>query len=209
MGLKLLLLLICSVFVSMFFATNVSAQYIAPQLKQPSSQINLNKQVKNPQNGQFVENLNFNDYRFLPEQEVIFKLEVRNSGQVDLNNIQIKDKVPDFVDFISGPGNFDNNTKTLNFTIDRLKPGESKAYELTAKIKKEAELPANMGTCLTNFAEARMNELVSQDTAVFCVETRVLGVTRELPKTGMASSVAVVLASSSLLVTSLYLLRRN
>lgn len=206
MGLKIFVL--CWISLLAIMPKNTYAQYIAPAEAKPVSQISINKLVKNPQTGLFVENLNFNDPRFLPEQEASFRLEVRNSGQTELANIQIKDKLPDFVEFVSGPGIFDPSSQMLNFTIDKLRGGESKAYELKVRVKKADSLPANTATCITNFAEGRVNELVSQDTAVFCIETRVLGVTRELPVTGVSNSIPLFLSSIFLLATSFFILRK-
>lgn len=208
MGLKIFVLCWISLLLIIIMPKKSYAQYIAPAEVKPVGQISINKLVKNLQTGLFVENLSFSDPRFLPEQEVSFRLEVRNSGQIELTNVQIKDKLPDFVEFVAGPGSFDPSSQTLNFTIDRLRGGETKAYELKVRVKKAESLPVNIATCITNFAESRVNELVSQDTAVFCIETRVLGVTRELPVTGVSNSIPLFLSSIFLLATSFFILRK-
>lgn len=183
---------------------SVYAQYLPSKGVPTVSNIVLNKQVKNPSNGQFVENLNANDYKFLAGQEISFKLEIRNTGQTDLNNVQVKDRLPDQLNFVSGPGKFDQSSRTLNFTIDKLSPGESKTFEIKAKVND----PLTMTTCLTNYAEVRVNELFAQDNAVFCIESKILGTTTtELPKTGPTENMLMLLGSTGFLILGIYLFR--
>lgn len=192
-----------------FAPTSALADYFVPQGGgQPVAQLVLNKMVKNPQNGQYVENLTITDAHFLPEQEVTFRIEVRNAGGNELKNVNVKDKLPDFVDFVSGPGNFDNKDRSLNFVIDRLGPGESKTFELKTKVRAEKALPNNQLTCLTNLAQASVNQIFTQDTSVFCIETQVLGVAKELPKTGIGTTVLTFVGSIMLLGLSLVLFKK-
>jgi uncharacterized repeat protein (TIGR01451 family)/LPXTG-motif cell wall-anchored protein len=208
MGLKTTLTILALMMVALISAPTTFAQYVAPPPQQLSKQLNLNKQVKHPENGQYVENLQFGDVRFLPEQEISFKIEVKNNGQTELTNIQVKDTLPNFLDFVSGPGNYDASSRTLNFTVDKLRQGESKSYEVKAKVKNAEELQANMATCITNFAEARVDELVSQDTAALCIESRVLGITRELPKTGSEGPILMLMLSFVTFAGSVFLYRQ-
>lgn len=189
----------------------VNAQYLAPQKAQPISKLEVKKFVKTPQltkgaAQEYKESAEAQNQRFSPSSEVEFKIEVKNTGQTELNNIQVRDPLPQYLVFISGPGNFDQKTNTLNITVDKLRPGESVVREFKAKFKGNADLPAGV-TCHSNVAEARVNELFSQGRAVFCVENRVLGVTSELPKTGPAEN-AIAFVSFGFLLTSLFIFRR-
>lgn len=189
---------------------NTLADYFVPLGKaQPVSQLVLNKQVQNPSNGLFVENLTVTDAHFLPGQEVVFRIELRNAGGEELKNINVKDVLPDFVDFVSGPGNFDQGSRSLNFLVDRLGTGESKTYDLKAKVRAAVNLPNNQLTCLTNLAQASVGQIFTQDTAVFCIETQVLGVTRELPITGPANTGLTAIVSTASLLMSIYLYRKS
>lgn len=189
----------------------VHAQYLAPQKAQPVSKLEVKKYVKTPaitKGGaqEYKESAEAANQRFSPGSEVEFKVEVKNTGQTELNNIQVRDPLPQYLEFVSGPGNFDQKTKTLNFTIDKLRAGESVTREFKAKLKGNADLPAGV-TCHTNVAEGRVNELFSQGRAVFCVENKVLGAATELPKTGPAEN-ALVLMSFTLLSASMYMFKR-
>lgn len=203
---KLLFLSILSLFL---VAQPVNAQYVVTTPPPKIQKLFLNKWVFNPVNNSFVDNLSISDTHFLAGQIVTFKVEVKNTGDNTLQNVAVKDKLPDFVEFNSGPGTFDASTKTLNFNIDRLEPGESKAYEIKVRIKPENLLPQNQSTCITNFAEARANDLMSQDTAVFCIESKILAPVQELPKTGPAQTSAVFLGSIAFLSLAFFLYKRG
>lgn len=207
---KKILSILLILFVLGISPKNLFADYFVPQgLGQAVSQLVLNKQVKNPQNGLFVENLTVTDAHFLAGQEVTFRIEVRNTGGNELKGINVKDKIPDFVDFVSGPGNFDENNRTINFLVDKLGPGESKTYEFIVKVRAQSNLPNNQLTCLTNLAQASVDQIFTQDTSVFCIENQVLGVTQEIPKTGPANTGLILLVSSISLLMSILLFRKS
>lgn len=161
----------------------------------PSGQLSLDKKIQNPKNGEWVETLNANDITFISNQEVSFRVEVKNTGSTNLTNVSVKDQLPDFVIFTSGTGSFDTNTKTLSWTIDNLNAGEFKQFFIKAKVKSQSELPQATITCLTNFSQASKDNLQAQDTAGFCLQTPVLtkvlpapakvAPVEELPKTGL------------------------
>lgn len=174
----------------------------------PSPNLNIEKFVKNPSTGQFVENLEASNPHFLADQKIIFRLKITNNSNSELTNIEIKDKFPDFTDFISGPGKFDQNTKTLTFSIDKLKPGEFREYEITGKIKPKSALSSNDLSCVTNYSEAKSGGQFSSDTSVYCIENQILAPVQELPKTGPASAILVLLGSSALLATSAFLYKK-
>lgn len=154
----------------------------------PSGQLAIDKKIQNPKNGEWVETLNANDITYVADQEVNFRIEVKNTGDTNLSSVLVQDKLPDFVTSTSNIGSFDTNTKTLSWTIDNLNAGEFKMFFIKAKIKAQSELPQSAITCLTNFSQASKDNLLAQDTAGFCLQTpntaKVLPV-EELPKTGL------------------------
>lgn len=178
-----------SIFIFFFNVNIANASY--GEEKPPTPRITIEKWVWNPGSNSFVENLSVNQFLFLPGQEVTFKVEVKNNGNKDLDNVEINDKLPNEVNFVSGPGTFDKDKNVVSFKIDKLFVNESKAYELKAKIKDADSLPSNV-FCTTNLVEVRADNMVSQDTASFCAEKKVLGVVKELPKTGPDSLVMML-----------------
>src|SRR3989338_9803543 len=103
----------------------------------------INKTVQNPQTGAFLDNLNINDPKFTPSSNVTFHITVTNTGGSTINKTTVKDTLPGFVSFVSGPGSFDSNTKVLTFDIGNLKAGESRTFTVAAKVADEKQLPSD------------------------------------------------------------------
>ncbi len=184
--------------VFLFFVSINIANASYGEEQPPRSRIMIEKWIWNPGSNSFVENLSVNQFLFLPDQDVTFKVEVKNHGNKDLDNVEVNDNLPNEVWFVSGPGDYNKDKHTLTFKIDKLKAGESKAYEVKAKINSADHLPSNV-FCTSNLAEVRAENMVSQDTTSFCAQKKVLGVVKELPKTGPGTLVmmlAITVASS-------------
>lgn len=160
-----------------------------------AGQIMVNKQTKDPKTGKVAKSLTFQ-----PGNEVVFRIEVTNTGGIALKNIQVADKLPVNLNFVSGPGTFDQTNQTLNFNIDNLFVGETKPFEVKTTLKSAKDMVKTQEGCLTNTATARTGELFSTSSSQVCLN--VLGVTQELPKTGPREVLWVVLASISLFLIS-------
>lgn len=143
----------------------------------PSVNIAINKQVAHPQTGSFVDNVGVNDPKFSVEQTVTFHLVVTNVGNSAIAQVVVHDVFPQFVNFVSGPGSFDTNSKTLTFEVTSLQVGESRTFIVQGKVVPENQLPSDLGTaCVTNQSSATSNTgQVASDNAQFCIQRRVLG----------------------------------
>lgn len=132
----------------------------------------VNKTVQNPQTGQFVDNLGTNDPKYSPNQTVTFQISITNTGSTVVPQIVAKDVLPGFVTFVSGPGNFDNNTKTLTFLTFNLNPNETRNFTFQAKVVDINQLPASeMITCVVNQAMITATDTSStQDNSQFCIQ---------------------------------------
>lgn len=204
---KILLTIVLAIIVFIFPSISYASYFLQPA--QPAGNLVLNKTVRNPQSGQFVDNLFNNDPHFLPEQEVTYRIEIRNNTQSELNNIQVQDKLPNELNFLVGPGNFDPNTRTLTFAVDRLASGETKSFEIKGKVKPANELTAVPLNCeVKNTATAVIGKAPAQDTSLICIETKVLGVVQELPKTGPGNTL-VWIGSFLMLFMSLIFLKKS
>lgn len=130
----------------------------------------VNKMVQNPQTGQFVDNLGTNDPKFTAGQLVTFQINLTNTGSAVIQQTAIRDTFPGFVNFTSGNGNFDSNTKTLTFTTDNLNPGETRTFSIQGQIVDAKGLPDGV-TCVVNQATATTNTgQMSQDNSQFCMQ---------------------------------------
>lgn len=135
----------------------------------------LNKTVQNPKTFVFVENLLVNDPKFSAGDTVTFQLTITNTGGSTLSKVTVKDTLPNFVDFLSGPGTFDVKTKTLTFDIFDLQKGESRTFTISGKVVGSEQLPKDKGvTCVENKAVASTNGQTSEDKTQLCIIKEVL-----------------------------------
>lgn len=149
----------------------------------------IDKTVKNPDTDIFVNNLGINDPKFGPEAYVRFRLEVKNIGQSELRDVKVRDVFPPYLQFdwfSLGSSYWDANKREVNFTIEKLAVGESKQYEISAKVYPSSMLPNDKSEIcdLTNFAEVHTGDKGDDDTAKFCLTYKTLGL-KKMPATGM------------------------
>lgn len=141
-------------------------------------------------NDEFVDNFSIDDQRFATNQEVVFKLKIKNVGDDTLFGIDVTDTLPSYLFFSGG--------STSTFTIDKLNPGEEFVKFIRTRVVAESQLPAEKSLiCLVNTAEAEANNGEhDKDTAQICIGKKVLGITT-LPKTG-PSDLGVALVFSTI-----------
>ncbi len=138
-------------------------------------ELRIEKFVKDPTSETFVKNMGVHDYKFGPEEEITFKLIIKNTGDEKFDEVHIKDYLPEYLNHLSGE---------LDFVIHDFDPGEEVKKEFKVKVVPANELPdENSIICVTNAAEAWSGDKKSRDTAGVCLEEKVLGVA-ELPPTG-------------------------
>ncbi len=136
------------------------------------------KNVQNPTTLEYVENLGANKDRFNPGQEIKFQIKVTNTGNTNLENIEVKDTLPPYIEFVTGFGKFDANTKVLTLIISKLEVNETKKLDLTARIVNANKLPGDQGVvCTVNYVSAQSSGNMSEDNSQFCIQKKVLGVT--------------------------------
>lgn len=141
---------------------------------------------------QYVDNLTPSDPRFSPGQEVMFKLKVKNTSNVTLNNVTVKDYVPAYIDPVEGPGTFDSTNRVITWDAGSFTPGEEKTYFIKMKLVSQDNMPANKGLfCLTNKGQVYNGYASDDDSAQFCVEKTVVGVTIA-PKAGAEMGFALM-----------------
>lgn len=135
----------------------------------------INKKILNPSTNVFVDNIGINDPKYLPGFIVNFRLEITNNGDTNISRVDVKDIFPQYVDFNSGPGNFDQNTKTLTFSLDNLAPNETRVFLVIGKVVAINQFPNNQNLiCVVNQAVVSTSEgTVSQDNSQFCIERKV------------------------------------
>lgn len=169
----------------------------------------VDKTVKNPKTGLWEEDIEIYEYPFMPTQTVEYKIMYRNNGNVDLHNVVIKDRLPQYLDWKSGPGSYDSNTKTLTYNVGDL-PKDSGWKEITfeAKIVDEDALPRDSYVCQDNLTWIEVDgEVKDRDTAKMCVKLGEV-LPAELPKAGAEKTVALIVLSGAMLSGGLLLRRK-
>jgi len=169
-------------------------------------EIIIDKQIANPDSGVFVDNLTEFDAKFDPEEEITFRLFLRNTGNESINEIEVKDIFPDFTTFISGPGEFkreETKNGTLTFKVFNLAAGESREYWIRAKAFPAKDLPENTICKIVNRAQAKADDRFNEDLAQFCIARQPVTkggvpVVKEVPKTGAAEMALLGVSFSAL-----------
>ncbi len=175
----------------------------------PRGEIAIDKLVKNPSTGNFVDNLGTSDPKFAVGQEVTFRLTVKNVSSVTLGTVDVFDILPSELEYVSGPdgATYDANTREIRFAVHDLEANAARDFEVKAKVVGADKLPQDQSlVCVINSGEARIAENTDKDTAQLCIERPIAG---KLPETGPAEWMLVLTGSGIMGVTGLKLLRRS
>ncbi len=136
----------------------------------PSINLSIDKKVQNPSDNSFVDNLGANETKYNASSPITFQIKVTNTGTIAATNVVVKDTLPATVDYVSGPGSFDTNSKVFSYTLGQINPNETKVFTITAKTPSEDKFASNP-TCMTNTATVTGNSAnTATDTAQFCVQ---------------------------------------
>lgn len=142
----------------------------------------IDKKVQSPSSGVYVDNLGPGDPKYRPEQIVTFQIIVQNSGKESLNTVNITDILPQYVDFMSGPGNYDSKSKSVSWTVSNLTPASTQVYYIKGRIVHQALFPADINiVCPTssnpqpiNKVDAKSNGQTDHDESRFCIQKEVI-----------------------------------
>lgn len=131
----------------------------------------VDKKVKDPESGNFVNNIDMSQTPFAPGDHVFFRIAVTNISNSPLKNITVMDNLPQFLTIVQTPGTYDGTQRRISITVDSLNANETKTYDIELVI---SPLDALNGTgttfCLSNQAVAKIDTHVSNDTAQICVQ---------------------------------------
>lgn len=197
------------------FNKKVKAQYGQYGQPTPSYSIVIDKMVGKPYqtkggitNLEYVDNLTPSDPRFAPNQEIYFKIKVKNTSTSDITNVTVKDYVPLYLTPIEGPGTWDQNTRIISWNAGDFQVDEEKVYYIKMKINPQNQLPADKGLfCLVNKVEALSDEAVDDDNAQFCIEKQVTGV-KKVPSAGPEMGILLLSTQFALLGTGIILKKK-
>ena len=212
---KLLASIIILASIFQLLTSNVMAQYGEYGEEQPSFSLSIDKMVGKPfetkggfTDQDYVDNLSPSDPRFSPGQEVFFKIKVKNTSDVKLKDVTVKDFLPDFVEPVEGLGSFDSDSREITISAGDIEVDEEKVFFIKAKVLAQDQLPEDKGLiCLVNKAQAYDGGASDEDTAQFCIEKEVLGVTA-VPSAGPEMGMVLLMGEMALLSAGIYLKRK-
>ncbi|MCL4383987.1 DUF11 domain-containing protein [Patescibacteria group bacterium] len=144
------------------FSTKAAlAQYyaISPQ----NASLMVEKKVRSLSMDQYYHNIAASTYTFQEDSLIEFQILVKNNGNVDVNNINVRDFLPHHLSLLFYPGSL--NGQEIDWNIDHLSPNESKVFVIRAKVK----IDANPIGKQINKATATSNNLSDTDTATYYI----------------------------------------
>jgi uncharacterized repeat protein (TIGR01451 family) len=176
-----LFFVLCSLFIAagQVHADTCTTQYGGTTTCVPTD-LTVNKEVRNPINNVFVENLGTGDKLFKTGDEVTYRLTIKNASGETFNPVTVHDVLPPYLTFVAGPGTYNKDNRTLTFTLENLIAGETRQVEILARV---VDLPNDKSVfCVENKADVSALNRYDDDTAQVCLGTNVLGST--LPVAG-------------------------
>jgi len=116
------------------------------------------------------------------EDDVVeFKIKIRNKGEVEVDNMKMKDELPDEMERVGGSG--------LTEYWDDFEPGDTETFIIKAKVDADEYAREDFDKCVVNEAHVTYDgDFEGSDTAIVCYSNVEL---KELPKTGAGMYVAL------------------
>jgi len=177
---------------SYWLVNPVSAQYGQYGGETPSYSILIDKMVGKPtqtkggsQTVTYVDNLSPSDPRFSPNQQIWFKVKVKNTSTQNLTAIQVTDYVPYYLMPIEGPGKWNPDNRTISWNAGDFAVDEEKVYYIKMQVFDQSLLPSDKGLfCVVNKVEAKKDNVAyDDDTTQLCIEKQVVGA-KTVPQAG-------------------------
>lgn len=174
-------------------AVRCETQYGGGEVCVKTGKLQIDKKIKF--NGNFFDNLFGGDaHKYVPGDEIEFKLIVKNVGDETFSSVQVKDTLPSILELKEG---------NLSYEIKDLTVGKTEEATIKAKVVSADKLTDN-SICDVNTAEATSGNDSDKDTAKFCVVKQVLAAT---PVTGPETGLAVMFASLLIGLSGLVLVK--
>jgi uncharacterized repeat protein (TIGR01451 family) len=158
-----------------------------------AGEVLVDKKVKNPATGIYVDNLGPADPKFRPQQAVSFQITVKNPGETAIDKITVTDTLPKLFDYMSGPGTYDGNTGKVTWEVTNLAGGDTQVFEITGRTAHAAKYPEDKAViCPTNEYPQPINVVDAvasngqkdHDEARYCIEKEISLPKGETPKAG-------------------------
>lgn len=188
-----------------YSAVRCETQYGGREVCVRTGQLQIDKEVFNPQESKFVDNLGINNHKFTPGEEITFKLKVKNVGDATFDKVSVTDTLPSLLELTSG---------STSFEISDLTPGETEEREIKTKVAASGNFPGDKTiVCVINTAEVISGSEKDRDTTQVCLERKVVGpapgAPPVIPPTGPEDWLPLFVLSLLTSATGLYLIKLN
>lgn len=130
-------------------------------------EISIDKKVRSIGDSQYVDNIESSTKTFYENDVIEFQVNIKNTSDKTLSNIDVKDMLPKYLSLIFYPGTFDADQKIIDWKIDSLASNETKTYLIRAKINGSTGL--NVLTKQTNKAETCDADQCDNDTSSYFI----------------------------------------
>ncbi|MBP9817647.1 hypothetical protein KBC75_02720 [Candidatus Shapirobacteria bacterium] len=150
------------------FSGPVFGQYYSQTESKPS--LVIDKMVRPINDEKFYDNIDSSQKIFSQDEQVEFKIIVKNTGNTEITNIKVADRLPKYLSLVFFPGEFNKSLNQIDFSVDKLGAGESKEYLIRSKL---VNLPAStfcgQKLKLTNQSVATATKVSDSDNSSFYV----------------------------------------
>lgn len=167
----------------------------------------VDKMVRNPKTGAYVDNLGLVDEKYISDNAVYFKITVQNTGDSVISRVTVVDTLPPYVTYVTG-GSYDSASRNVTFYFDKVAPNEARSTILQVKVVPVKDLPAEKSVlCPVNKVVASAPDIgIDEDTSQFCIERKVMA--QKVPETGDPIGLILGLGSIPTLLAGIKLRKR-
>ena|SRR3989344_4841070 len=127
------------------------------------AKLRVNKEIWNPETKKWVDHIDSKSYMFDAKDKILFRITVKNVGDVKITDIKVEDILPSYVRYLDGDGDGKNDDEKVEFKKFDLDEGEKKSFEFRARVASSNILPKDSKICLTNIAKAKGQKDDSED----------------------------------------------
>lgn len=186
----------------LFNVSTSYAQYVTcTQYNCPGivGQLVVDKQVRNPVTGVYVDNLGLQDPHYFADNAVFFRISVQNTSTTVLTRVTVNDYLPPFLSFVSG-GSYSANNRQIVFYFDNVAPNERRSTVIQVKVNPLSTLPASKSLlCPVNRVSAYATEGgTDSDSSQLCIQKTVMA--QNVPQTGDPFGLVIGLGSLPMLL---------
>lgn len=146
------------------------AQYYQPG--EDKKEIVIDKLIKFNEN--YIDNVSASQKVYVNGDMVDFKIKIYNSGNIDLYDIAVEDKLPKYLAVLIHPGTYDKANSKISWNIDKLVAGETREYFVKSRIS-NYDLAAELDQI--NFVDAKNDSVYDSDKASYVIGGKQMPVT--------------------------------